>query len=142
MRISEGISFMIDMASLNGYPRMAEVVSQYPGMAIFRRFARLNAQNLLYMQSEISQLGLELDLIALQDSQSNDPKRRSFHTYVHYLKTATGPDSLQWQKIMEMRGRLKEYSTLHGVMAVPHVSSLITAGCQMRPYFNTPNCTS
>jgi hypothetical protein len=98
------------MKPLEGYPRLANLVSQYPGMAIFRRFARLNAQNLLLMQAEIAQLELDLDMTALEDSQSNDANRQSFQTYAHLLKTATGSDSLQWRKFTELRSRLKEYS--------------------------------
>ncbi|KAH0539050.1 hypothetical protein FGG08_004396 [Glutinoglossum americanum] len=98
------------MKPLGGYPQLANFVSQYPGMAIFRTFARLNAQNLLCMQAEIAQLELDLDMTALEDSQSNDTNRRSFQTYVHRLRTATGSDSLQWRKLLELRSRLKEYN--------------------------------
>jgi hypothetical protein len=100
------------MKLLEGYPQLANLVSHYPGMAIFRRFTRLNAQNLLFMQAEIAQLELDLDMTALEDSRSNDPNRQSFQKYVHLLNTATGSDSLQWRKWMELRGRLKEYSML------------------------------
>ena len=99
--------------SLDGYPRLANLVGQYPGMAIFRRFSRLNAQNLLYMQAELVQMEYELDTIALEDSQCDDPNRQSFQTYVYNMKRAQGPDGLQWQMVRELRQRLKEYSMLH-----------------------------
>ncbi|KAH0565076.1 hypothetical protein GP486_001533 [Trichoglossum hirsutum] len=98
------------MKPLEGYPRLANLFGQYLGMAIFRRFARLNAQNLLCMQAEIAQLELDLDLVALEDSQSSDPNRQSFQKYVHLLKAAEGSDSLQWRKLMELRGKLREYN--------------------------------
>jgi hypothetical protein len=98
------------MKPIEGYPRLANLLGHHPRMAIFRRFARLNAQNLLYMQAEIAQLELDLDLIALEDSQSSDPNRQSFQTYVHLLKIAKGSDSLQWRKLTELRSRLREYS--------------------------------
>lgn len=94
------------MEPLKGYPKLASIVGQYPGMAIFRRFARLNAQNLLYMQVEIAQLEEELDFVVLQDSQVDE--RKSYQAYVHDLKKGT--DSPLWQKAMEVRGRLKDYS--------------------------------
>lgn len=97
---------------LHGYPRLANLVGQYPAMAIFRRFSRLNAQNLLYMQAELAQMEYEMNMVALQDSHSANPDLHSFQTYVHSMKKAQGADGLQWQLVLHMRQRLKEYSTL------------------------------
>lgn len=98
---------------LNGYPRLANLVGLYPGLAIFRRFSRLNAQNLLYMQAELAQMEYELDLVAAEDSQNDNPDVQSFQTCVHNMKKAQGPDGLQWQMVLDMRQRLKEYSMLY-----------------------------
>lgn len=98
---------------LNGYSRLANLVGQYPGMAILRRFSRLNAQNLLYMQAELAQMEYELEIVAAEDSQSENPDVHSYQTYVHNMKKAQGSDSLQWQMVLEMRERLKEYSMPH-----------------------------
>ncbi|MCJ1242533.1 hypothetical protein MMC14_010541 [Varicellaria rhodocarpa] len=94
----------------NGYARMADMVGQYPETAIFSRFARLNAKNLLYMQAELVQMEYELDTVAFEDSQGDDPNRRSFQAYVYNMKKARGPDSLQWRMVLEIRQRLKEYN--------------------------------
>lgn len=97
---------------LKGYPRLANLVGLYPRMAIFRRFSRLNAQNLLYMQAELAQMEYELDLVAGEDSQNDSPNVQSFQTCVHHMKKAQGPDSLQWQMVLDIRQRLGEYSML------------------------------
>ena len=98
------------MALLEGYPRLASFVGHYPGMAVFRRFERLNAQSLLYQEAEICHLERELDIIAKRDHSSKDPKSQSFSTYAFELRRAQAPDNLQWQKVLELRQRLKEYS--------------------------------
>jgi hypothetical protein len=98
------------MALLEGYPRLAGFMSQHPGMAVFRRFERLNAQSLLYQEAEICHLERELDTIAKRDHSSRDSKCQSFSTYAFELRRAQGPDSLQWQKALEIKQRLKEYS--------------------------------
>ena len=95
---------------LKGYARLAGLFGQYQETAMFSRFARLNAKNLLYMQAELVQMEYELDTIALEDSQSDDPDRQSFHAYVYNMKKAQGSDSLQWRMVLEIRQRLKEYS--------------------------------
>ena len=109
----------------NGYARMADMVGQYPETAIFSRFARLNAKNLLYMQAELVQMEYELDTVAFEDSQGDDPNRRSFQAYVYNMKKARGPDSLQWRMVLEIRQRLKEYSMFHqAIKLVEHHCSV------------------
>ncbi|KIW31454.1 hypothetical protein, variant [Cladophialophora immunda] len=98
------------MDLLDGYPKYAHLVSHYPGMAMYRRFARLNAQNLLYMQSELAHLELELDTIAKEDSESDDATRQSFQTYAYNMRRAQGADANQWKKVIEIRNCLREYN--------------------------------
>ena len=98
---------------LDGYARLANIFGQYPETAIYNRFARLNAKNLLYMQAELIQIEYELDTVALEDSQDDDPGRRSFQSYVYNMKKARGQDGVQWKMVLEMRQRLKEYSMFH-----------------------------
>ena len=70
------------------YSSLAELLGSHDGMAIYRRFATLNAQNLLYLQSEL--IGLEDDLkrVALKDSNSEDEQRRRLKSDIAVLKAA------------------------------------------------------
>ena len=96
-----------------GYPSLAKVMGPYPGMALFKRFAVLNARNLLYMQAELIDLELQFDILTSQDHTSSDPRRRAFAK--EFLKLSEPLDGLQaqqWQKALEIREKLKEYSKL------------------------------
>ncbi|KAL8836805.1 MAG: hypothetical protein Q9170_002766 [Blastenia crenularia] len=97
---------------ISGYPGFAQLLGNNGGLAIFRRFATLNAQNLLYLQAELSKLEDELKDLAISDSQSSDEKRRSFQFNIRDLKCIHNDSisSRQWQKILEIRAKLKEYN--------------------------------
>jgi hypothetical protein len=43
-----------------GYAQLASLMGAHPEVAVFRRFGALNAQNLLYLQAELTHLELEL----------------------------------------------------------------------------------
>jgi hypothetical protein len=99
---------------VTGYPKLAGQMGLLPETGIFRRFGTLNAQNLLYLQAEIIHLENKLRKVELSDKQSIDGKNARFSVDWYELsKTARGSDnnnSDQWQKVLELRGKLKEYS--------------------------------
>ena len=92
-----------------GYPRLAHLMGKYPGEAIFRRFATLNARNLLYLQAELVQLEWELEQDTNADCASEDGARRAFQTHARTLREE-GKGSVQWEKVLLIREKLKEYS--------------------------------
>lgn len=80
-------------------------------MALFRRFAALNAKNLLYMQAELVHLEAELKDIEHNDRCSGQGEKKSFEFSVINLKDSSGTENdLQWRKVLEIRNKLKEYS--------------------------------
>lgn len=97
-----------------GYSELAQLVGNHPGLAIFRRFATLNAQNLLYLQSELAILEDDLKDLVIADSTSDNEKRKRYQFRIRELKEASveSEDGAQWQKVQEIREKLKEYSTL------------------------------
>lgn len=103
---------------MEGYPAFAEVMSTNDGLDMFRRFSTLNVLNLLYMQAEISDLEVELQDTALEDKEAkpNTPsnrERRRYHLSAKALRDSVrGGDDLQWNKMLEIRKLLKEYSKL------------------------------
>ena len=94
------------------YSSLAEIVGNNDGLAIFRRFATLNAQSLLYMQSELVNLEEELKRLVHADSKADDEQRRVFQSDISALKSASSDASegKQWRKVLEIREKLKEYS--------------------------------
>ena len=95
---------------MEGYAKLASLMANDTEFAIFRRFGALNNQNLLYYQAEL--MGLEADLreIAMQDRQSQDSDTRLFSDSYFELSHATGGKDFQFQKMMQIRKILKEYS--------------------------------
>lgn len=94
------------------YTRLAALIGTHQEMALFRRFATLNAKNLLYMQSELVHLEGELANIALEDRCSGDGDKALFQVSLFDLKESSGTSKdLQWRKVLEVREKLKAYST-------------------------------
>ena len=96
---------------MDGYHRLSQLMGSTPAVAIVRRYGTLNIQNILYMQAEISELETELQQIAVEDRFSGDPEKERFSREWWRLAGAQGGDSLQWNKWLEVRTKLDEYST-------------------------------
>ena len=94
------------------YFALAELLGSHDGLAIYRRFATLNAQNLLHLQSELINLEDELKILTLADSTSGNEQRQRFKSDITELKAAPADavEGRQWKKVLEVREKLKEYS--------------------------------
>lgn len=46
-----------------GYPKLASLISKDKNYAVFRKFSSLNARNILYLQSELTELESQLEQI-------------------------------------------------------------------------------
>ena len=103
-----------DMAA--GYDRIAAFLASDPPSMFVRRFARLNAKNILYYQAELADLEADLeDIIGLdRDSASRDGGNEKHYPFsIGHLKGTLGNSknvSMQWEKFLEIRRLLKEYS--------------------------------
>lgn len=97
--------------SPEGYPRLAALQGTYPQLGIYRRFATLNARNLLYLQAELVDLETSLKDYTTEDSASEDPKKRLHNKNWYYLSRKKGGvlDS-QWHTMLCVREKLREYS--------------------------------
>ena len=113
---------------IRSYSCMAEILGNQAGLAIYRRFATLNAQNLLYLQSELINLEADLKRLVLADSNSDDEQRRVFQSDIAALKSAPADATAgrQWKKILEIRVKLKEYSTRAALYRLNCVYNLLT----------------
>ena len=93
------------------YNKLASLVGSHQELTIFRKFGTLNAKSLLYMQSELLHLQSELEGIELENKYSDDNEKSAFLTSLFDLKDSNGTSKdLQWRKVLEIRGKLKNYS--------------------------------
>ncbi|PYH93148.1 hypothetical protein BO71DRAFT_420304 [Aspergillus ellipticus CBS 707.79] len=85
-----------------------------PGSCIFRRFAKLNAQNLLYLQAELENVQTDLDEIAWNDHCSDSEEKQAYAFNVWRMQDSLNQESpeysVQWRKVLEARKLLKEYN--------------------------------
>ena len=95
---------------MEGYAKLAKLMGddRTDGhFLIFQKFEPLSAQNLLYLQAELINLQESLSIIAKRDSESSDPEKL-LHTQ-DWEALSSSKDSPQWEKWLEIRGKLKEY---------------------------------
>jgi len=97
----------------NGYTKLASLMGNHAEVAIFRRFNVLNALNLLYLQSEISELEESLHRACEADARSCDVNRKRYDR--HWLSLSESSIKLngnaeQWNLVLKIREKLKEYS--------------------------------
>lgn len=113
--------------NMDGYAKVAHLMSKYEEFAILKRFKALNYQNLLYRQAEITYL--QEDLERLVDRDATDPARR-FYTknWWALAHTDTKKEGVeQWRKIQQIRKKLDDYSIRYGNFI--HLGVLLTRKC-------------
>ena len=94
----------------DGYPGLTKFMGQNldQGLGVFKQFAELNTRSLLYMQAELLCLQQELDVITYVDEHGTDPTTKNFARSVWEMKKP--PNRPQWDKVLEIRAKLKDYS--------------------------------
>jgi hypothetical protein len=105
----------------HGYDRLASLMAFLPEAAIFRRFATLNAKNLLYFQAELSFLEEQLEEAEKADAQSSSQNRRQYSREWFKLSHAEDHqdgDPRQWAIFLRIRRVLGEFSRSNSVETV------------------------
>ncbi|TVY73339.1 hypothetical protein LSUE1_G007480 [Lachnellula suecica] len=98
-------------SSPEGYPQLATLQGTYPQLGIYRRFATLNARNLLYLQAELVDLETSLHDYTREDCESEDPEKRLHSKNWYYLsRSKNGVLDSQWYTMISVREKLKEYN--------------------------------
>lgn len=102
---------------LIGYPSLANFIAsdKNKSTAIFRRFDRLGARNLLYLQSEIAELEARQDAFDAHDlgTLTTDQKgdMRDWKLFVEKAKDDNNArEKDRMELIKEIREKMKEYS--------------------------------
>lgn len=87
-----------------GYPQLATFISKDKSFSIFRKFNALNVRSLLYYQSELSHIELQLRTLDMQ-LQSTSEGKDSLRSWLGFRN-----DEGRFRLIKDMREVLKEYS--------------------------------
>jgi len=109
---------MPDLPQPAGYPRLASLFSAHPETAILRRFGRLNALNLLYLQAELTNLENALCEAAESDAKSEQfeisARIRDWQALQDSVTTTEAQNNdgrpTQWSLMLQVRDKLNEYS--------------------------------
>ncbi|KIW13860.1 hypothetical protein PV08_06640 [Exophiala spinifera] len=95
---------------LDGYAKVASLMSRYNEYGIFRSFKALNMRNLLYFQAELTQLEQELKEIVRTDQLSDSEARHEALLQCQRLSAFKKPTKYKidffrdWQLLMKLRG--------------------------------------
>ena len=98
--------------NLGGYPRLSALFGSHPDFAIFRRFGRLNALNLLYFQAKLVQLEFQLEKQCEIDKTASNYVRKLYSqdwTILSSAGNSQGGDNTQWELMLAIRETLDKY---------------------------------
>ncbi|KAH7065282.1 hypothetical protein B0J12DRAFT_723308 [Macrophomina phaseolina] len=120
---------------MSGYNKLPTLRGAHPELAVFRRFAAVNAQNVLLLQAEIVDLERELRKSEEGDKNSSDPARSNLgrdwyalsqpgrdnpriaakcegeiESSVTNEQTQHASESRQYMILLELRSKLKEHN--------------------------------
>ena len=104
-----------EVVYVRGYPSLAAFIAsdRDKSTAIYRRFDRLSARNLLYLQSELQELEERQDAFDAEDLHGGREEKKSARNWQD-LKKAKQQNNEREKKrldlVFEIRDKLKEYS--------------------------------
>jgi hypothetical protein len=107
----------VEVNYVSGYPSLAAFIASDPdhSTAIYRRFDRLSARNLLYLQAELVTLERQQDEFDNQDlnSEGLDAKEKARDWEKLLAKAESGSDDEAQKRVTiakAIREKIKEYS--------------------------------
>ena len=98
---------------MEGYAKFASFMGKHPESVQVLRFSDVNLQNILYLQAEIYGLREDLRKIEAQSQNSSSEDVKNFALDWYTLANTQDDDGTankQWQKVIQLRELLKEYS--------------------------------
>ena len=105
------------MDYVKGYPSLAAFIASDcdKSTAIYRRFDRLSARNLLYLQSELLELEARQDALDAEDSRGMIEDKKSARNLLILQRRAAEPGNTRQKEqvkvLQEVRKLMKEYRT-------------------------------
>ena len=106
----------IEVTYIRGYPSLAKFIASDPDKStvIYRRFDRLSARSLLYLQSELAELEARQDLLDAEDLNSAIEVKESASDWSTFKDRSEAPDNehdrIRMKVVLEIRDKIKEYS--------------------------------
>lgn len=95
--------------TVEGYPQIAQLMSQHNELAIVRIFGGLNMLNLLHMQAELMHLEEKYHRLSDADGKTSSQAFRSRDLWSLTQMDCQGKRE-QWDTLLEIRLKLREYS--------------------------------
>lgn len=118
LELVDGIAAHLPRAE--GYDRLGQLMGELPETTAFRRFGALSAEDLLYRQAELVELERSLRECQKEDKESGHEDRERYAFNWDKLQRSgdddarEGNDNIQWDTILEIRQKLKEYRAFPG----------------------------
>lgn len=103
------------MRYARGYPSLAAFIASDcdHSTSIYRRFDRLSARNLLYLQSELAELEAKQDTFDNEDHRASTHDKQSLRDWRKFRERAKSPGNLKERQrldlALEIRQKLHEY---------------------------------
>ena len=100
---------------MQGYEKLAALLTSSHGLQLFRRFGALQVKSLLYLQAELLILETQLADIMKQDQDEanagNQEKRAFPDSWLALKQSDQNPaaDNSQYRKVVEIQECLKKY---------------------------------
>src|SRR6187549_1354832 len=108
--VPRDIENSVRIRRLQGYPSFAEFIAsdRDKSTVVFRRFDRLSSRNLLYLQSELSELEAQLDALDERDRKGGTEVKQFARNWEEARKN--GGEKERVELVVKIREKLKEYS--------------------------------
>lgn len=97
-----------------GYPSLASFIASHKDKStvIFRRFDRLSARNILYLQSELAELEARQDAYDKEDVRGSMTDKKCARDWNEFRNQSENNERqiARMKLVKEIRGTMKEYS--------------------------------
>jgi hypothetical protein len=106
---------------IRGFPSLADFIASDidHSSVIYRRFSRLSARNLLYLQSELAELEVQQDALDSEDLKASTDEKSVLRDWKEF-RTRAAAGSIRDIERMDLAKKiqvaLKEYSELSPIM--------------------------
>ena len=110
------VDYTCPVAYVKGYPSLAAFIASDcdKSTSIYRRFDRLSARNLLYLQSELMELEAQQDQLDAEDLHGSIENKKSARNWQYLRQRASTIDNVREKErlrvVKEVREKIKEYS--------------------------------
>ena len=105
--------------SLPGYPSFANFIAEDADAAIYRKYERLSARNLLYLQSELHELEGDLEDLDARDFEEREVNDSEAQQIARYWKSYSRSGSKRAVERRELQGRIRRTIKEYRMHRVP-----------------------